>query len=175
MSRSVTSALAMAAGKSYALLQLFKRGLFPMKTFVNIDPDKLKSELPEMPGYLQADAESAATKLHRESTQMSEVLFEYALQQSQRMIVDGSLRDVAWYKALFARLRKELPHYRIAIIHVKADREVIYRRAENRAKKTGRVVPRSVLDESIAQVKGCLSSISFARRIIACMQVPMVS
>lgn len=142
----------MAAGKSYVVLHLFKNGWFPLETFLNIDPDKLKSELPEMPGYLQVDAESAATKLHRESTQMSDVLFEYALQNSMRMIVDGSLRNVDWYKKLFARLRKDYKQYRIAILHVKADRDTIYKRAQARAEKTGRAVPRALLDESFEQV-----------------------
>jgi hypothetical protein len=69
----------MGVGKSYVLSQLHQRGIFPLEKFVKIDPDMLKSELPEMAGYLQHDSELAATNLHRESTQMSDVLFEHSL------------------------------------------------------------------------------------------------
>ena len=148
----VFSAGPMAAGKSYVLTQLHHRNLFPLDQFVTIDPDKLKSELPEMAGYLAQDPESAATKVHRESTQMADVLFEHALEQRYNILVDGSLRDVDWYQTLFKRLRREVPHYRLAILHVSADPDTIRHRARTRAELSGRAVPTELLEASMRQV-----------------------
>ena len=78
----------MGVGKSFVLSQLHQRGqIFPLETFVKIDPDMLKSELPEISGYLQHDSDTAATKLHKESTQMSDVLFEYSLAANRNILV----------------------------------------------------------------------------------------
>jgi adenylylsulfate kinase-like enzyme len=142
----------MGVGKSYVLSQLHQRGIFPLEHFVKIDPDMLKSELPEMAGYLQHDAESAATKLHKESTQMSDVLFEHALAENRNVLVDGSLRDVDWYNQLFRRVRHEFPQYTLIIIYVSASADTIKARARKRAENSGRTVPEDLLQETIDQV-----------------------
>ena len=129
----------MGVGKGYVLTKLHERGLFPLDDYVKIDPDMLKSELPEMAGFLQADRASAATKLHRESTQMGDVLLEHALAHHCNILVDGSLRDVNYYQQLFDRIHEQFPRYRIALLHVTADREVVRERARQRAERTGRV------------------------------------
>jgi len=150
----------MGVGKSYVLSKLFQRGLFPLDSFIKIDPDMLKSELPEMPGYLANGPESAATKLHRESTQMADVMFEHALASKSSILVDGSLRDVEWYKTLFGRIRKEFPKYRLGILYVSASQEIIRKRAESRASMTGRAVPEVLLQNSIDQVPRSVAALS---------------
>jgi len=147
----VFTAGAMGVGKGYVLSSLYKSDLFPLDKFLKIDPDMLKNELPEMSGYLQADPATAATKVHRESTQMADVLLEHALLDRVDILVDGSLRDVDYYKQLFLRIRNEYD-YRIGIILVTADPEIIHERASQRAEKTGRSVPDDLIDESIEQV-----------------------
>lgn len=137
----VFTAGSMGAGKSYVLSQLHQREVFPLHKFVKIDPNMLKSELPEMAGYFQHDSESAATKLHRESTQMSDVLFEQSLLKDRNILVDGSLRDTGWYQALFDRIRKEYPQYLLCILYVSASPQTIRNRAHERASKTDRTVP----------------------------------
>jgi hypothetical protein len=151
----------MGVGKSYVLSKLFQKQLFPLDAFIKIDPDMLKSELPEMAGYLQADPQSAATNLHRESTQMSDVLFEHALLHNHNILVDGSLRDVEWYKLLFGRLRREYPEYRLAILYVSASAETIRHRAATRATATGRAVPEDLLQASITQVPKSVQALTF--------------
>jgi hypothetical protein len=150
----------MGVGKSYVLSHLFKRDLFPLDGFIKIDPDMLKSELPEMAGYLKVNPETAATKLHRESTQMSDVLFEHSLLSKHNILVDGSLRDVEWYTFLFERLRKEFPDYQLAILYVSATPQTIKDRAKKRAERTGRAVPEELLQESIDQVPKSVAALS---------------
>jgi Zeta toxin len=156
----VFSAGPMGVGKSYVLSQLHQRSLFPLSKFIKIDPDMLKNELPEIAGYLRHDSESAATKLHRESTQMADVLFEHALEVNRNILVDGSLRDVDWYTTLLGRLRREFPHYRLAILYVSASPEIIRGRARRRAEATGRAVPEDLLQASIDQVPRSVESLS---------------
>jgi hypothetical protein len=150
----------MGVGKSYVLTQLHQRGIFPLEKCVKIDPDMLKCELPEMAGYLQHDSESAATKLHRESTLMSDVLFEQSLMNNRNILVDGSLRDADWYQTLFKRIRTEFPHYMLSIMYVSASSQTIKDRAHQRAVKTDRTVPERLLQESIDQVPLSLQALS---------------
>ena len=154
----VFTAGAMGVGKGYVLSTLNSAGLIPLHKFLKIDPDMLKSELPEQAGYLQADPKSAATKLHRESTQMADVLLEHALLKRTHILVDGSLRNVDWNLQLFDRIRTA--SYKIAILHVTSSRETVHARAEMRAQLTGRTVPRELIDESIEQVPRSVSKLS---------------
>lgn len=148
----VFSAGPMGVGKSFVLSQLHQRNLFPLSRFIKIDPDMLKSELPEIAGYLQYGPDSAATKLHRESTQMADVLFEHSLATQRNILVDGSLRDVDWYTRLFRRLRTDFPQYVLSILYVSAPSETIKERARQRAVKSGRAVPEDLLQASIDRV-----------------------
>jgi Zeta toxin len=156
----VFSAGPMGVGKGYVMSTLKELGLFPLDRFLTIDPDLLKSELPEMAGYLQRDPASAATKVHRESTQMADVLLQHALQMRIPTLVDGSLRDVNYYKAFMERIRDEFPEYQLAILHVTASPEIIRSRAQSRAEKTGRSVPEQLLEASIAQVPASVTALS---------------
>ena len=150
----VFTAGAMGVGKSYAMLSLHSEGLFPLDAFQAVDPDKLKGELPELRGYLHFDRPTAATRLHRESTQMTDVLFEHSVMQGANVLVDGSLRDHAFYQEFFGRLRKERPNYRLAILHITAPEETVQRRVAERAanSKDGRAVPPELVKASLDQV-----------------------
>ncbi|CAB9507018.1 Zeta toxin [Seminavis robusta] len=156
----VFSAGPMGVGKGYVMATLNERGLFPLDRFLKIDPDLLKTELPEMPGYLRQDPASAATKVHRESTQMADVLLEHALQKRIPTLVDGSLRDVEYYRSFMERVRREFPEYQLAILHVTAAPDIIRARAQSRAEKTGRAVPEALLTASIEQVPASVEALS---------------
>jgi len=150
----------MGVGKGYVLNELNKAHLFPINEFIKIDPDLIKSELPEMPGYIQVDPVTAATRLHRESTQMADVLLEHALAHNQPILVDGSLRDVKYYRSFLQRIRRDFLQYQIGILQIVASREVIFQRAKFRGEKTGRVVPPDLLEESIRQVPASVEQLS---------------
>lgn len=113
-----------------------------------------------MSGYLADNPITAATKVHRESTQMADVLFEHSLLSEHDILVDGSLRDVQWYQTLFERIMREFPRYRLGILYVSATEEVIISRAESRAQKTGRAVPRDLLQASMEQVPKSVSTLA---------------
>lgn len=54
----------------------------------------------------------------------------------------------SYVQVFFARIRREHPSAKLAILHVVADPAEVIRRAEQRATETGRVVPRKVRAES---------------------------
>lgn len=157
----VLSAGPMGVGKSHVLSKLHSTGYFPLDRFLKIDPDVIKSKIPESAGYMEANPETAAALLHGESTQIADILFQYALSSSLDMLVDGSLRNVEWYSDLIVNtLRKKHPQYRIAIIHVTARAETIRKRARQRAVTSGRAVPSDLLEEAIRQAPTSVKCLS---------------
>lgn len=123
-----------------------------MHAFVIVDPDEIRRLLPEFHMYVNENPELAGDLTRKEAGLIAEILTLAALQGGKNVLQDGSLRDSNWYQVYFARLRKEFPRVRQAIIHVTAPKEAVFHRAESRAKMTGRVVPRELLEETMQQV-----------------------
>lgn len=148
----VLTAGPMGAGKSYTMRWLATAGAFPLERFVVVNPDVIKSRLPEMPGLIQANRALAGSLTHKESGYIAELIERAAAEQRKNILIDGSLRNADWHERMLRRLRERYPHYRVAILLVTAGKEKIYERAERRAGVTGRDIPRAVLDEAISQV-----------------------
>lgn len=173
----VFTAGSMGSGKSHTLKELGRTGRFPLHSFVTVDPDQIRHRLPEFDEYARRNAEEAGFLTRKECGMMSEIMTIAALQRGQNVIVDGTLRDAAWYENYFRELRQANPNLRIAIIHVTAPRQVVFARAlvracvgcsfedvrgylltlilsslQSRSKDTGRVVPRDLLERVMEQV-----------------------
>ena len=99
-----------------------------LRQVVTIDADIFKTALPEWDGYVRRDALSAGYHTRQESGMLCEIAQEMALRDGKHIWVDGSLRDHAFYKEFFGRLRKERPNYRLAILHITAPEETVQRR-----------------------------------------------
>jgi hypothetical protein len=156
----IFTAGAMGAGKGFTLEWMRKGDLLPLKQFVVVDPDKIRQTLPEWKGYVARDAEQAARRTQKEAGCMAEILGYRALRSRWNVIFDGSLRDVAWYKEYFSKLRSQFPGIRLMILHVKAERVDVLRRAAERAKLTGRVVPQQVLEDSLEAVPKSVAALA---------------
>ncbi|KAJ8614254.1 hypothetical protein CTAYLR_001107 [Chrysophaeum taylorii] len=141
---------AMGAGKGYALHWLSEHGYFPLEDIVHIDPDRFKEMMPEWPGYVSRDRDSAGSLTHRESGYLAEITQEVAMERRQHVWVDGSLRNADYFTTVFQELRLRHPAYRIAIFYVDARPEVAWRRTRTRAAKTGRAVPKDLFHKSMA-------------------------
>lgn len=139
-------------GKSHTMDVLVQKGRFPLKAFVTVDPDEIRHLLPEYHMYIDENPELAGELTRKEAGFIAEVLTLAALQAGKNVLQDGSLRDAEWYREYFARLRKEFPSVRQAIIHVTAPRDAVFQRAADRAVATGRVVPRETLEAALEQV-----------------------
>lgn len=148
----VYTAGAMGAGKSHTLRYLSRENLFPLDRFIVVDPDMIKSIMPDTPNYIRHNRAMAGTLTHRESGFIAEIIIIEAMRQNKCLVVDGSLRDRNWYASWFGRVRSDFPQYRIAILMITASRERIYARAERRAAVTAREVKKSTIDDAIEQV-----------------------
>ena len=156
----VFTAGAMGAGKSFVLKWLVQGGRFPMAAFVHVDPDAVKYLLPEMQGYIRRDQARAGSLTHHESGFIAEIITQAALLRGKNVLVDGSLRNVAWYRQHMRALKAEHAQLRIAIVHVDAPADVVLRRAAKRARNTGREVPRALLLETLEAVPASVAALS---------------
>lgn len=148
----VFTAGAMGAGKSYTINKLVDKGRFPLLAFVRVDPDEIRRHLPEFTLYVNQHPELAGELTRKEAGFISEILTMAALLAGKNVLVDGSLRDSKWYEAYFKLLRNEYSNLRIGILHIVAPRNAVLQRAADRAKKTGRVVPKETLEMALDQV-----------------------
>jgi hypothetical protein len=148
----VFTAGAMGVGKSHCMRWLSEKGLFSLASFVQVDPDIIRFELPEMKDYLSRGKTTAGTLTQKEAGFIAEILTLAGLESGKNVMVDGSLRDAKWNALLFQRIRKDYPKYKIAIIHVVANPQEVLRRAAARAEKTGRVVPEETLLATLEEV-----------------------
>ncbi len=120
----------MGAGKSHTLNFLNERGNFPLAAFVLIDPDEIRQNLPEFSLYVSKDPLHAGSMTRKEAGYIVEILTLAALQSGKNVLVDTSLRDHEWYKEYFAMIRKDYPNVKLAILHVVAPEEAVFKRAE---------------------------------------------
>eukprot|EP00467_Chlorarachnion_reptans_P019800 CAMPEP_0114500416 /NCGR_PEP_ID=MMETSP0109-20121206/7950_1 /TAXON_ID=29199 /ORGANISM="Chlorarachnion reptans, Strain CCCM449" /LENGTH=347 /DNA_ID=CAMNT_0001678071 /DNA_START=260 /DNA_END=1303 /DNA_ORIENTATION=- len=166
----IFTAGAMGSGKGYTMRWLESNGYFPLNAFVYVDPDEIRTQLPEWTGYVEANAAKAARLTNRESGLITEILVQEALKRSHNVVIDGTLRDYEWYKIAISKFRKHYPDHKIAIVHVTAPLHIIRNRVRQRALLTGRLVPDEDIRKSYAQVPDSVDKLSplvdFFARII---------
>lgn len=113
---------------------LADKNRFPLSSFVWVDPDQIRHCLPEFDLLVRYDASEAGTRTRKEAGMMAEILTKAALEQGHSVIVDGSLRDVDWYKDYFEYLKQRFPSTKIAILYITAPRSAIFERAAVRSR-----------------------------------------
>ena len=96
----VFTAGTMGAGKGYVLQWLNDQSLFPLDSFVLVDPDRLREQLPETCEYVRRDPQTAGYYTQKEVGYISEVLTLHGLKSGKNVLVDGSLRDADWYACI---------------------------------------------------------------------------
>jgi len=150
----------MGVGKGYALSWMSKHGFFPLENIVHVEHDGFKMMMPEWPGYVERDRETAGTMTHRESCYMVEIAQAAAMQKRQNIWVDGSLRNAEFYAGEFEDIRNRFPHYRISIFYVEADEATIRARIKHRAQITGRDVPEHLIVDSLQAMDRVLKTLT---------------
>ncbi|GAA6035846.1 hypothetical protein JCM8097_005735 [Rhodosporidiobolus ruineniae] len=149
----------MGAGKGHTLREMLKtrRIKLPANT-VWIDPDALSRLLPERPQYLTSDPSTASALLHPEASLLQEICAAVARGQQRSLVVDGSLTDCAWFEG-FMRAYREAG-YDCEILFVSAPEDVMLKRAEKRAKTTGRVTNPEAIKRSRIKSPECVTALS---------------
>ena len=79
------------AGKSWVVSWMLDQGYLPLDV-VRTDPDLIRTQLPEWPGYLTRDGPEAAVMTQREAGTIALIAQWEAMRQGRHILVDGSLR-----------------------------------------------------------------------------------
>mmetsp|Transcript_76571 Transcript_76571/g.212691 ORF Transcript_76571/g.212691 Transcript_76571/m.212691 type:complete len:348 (-) Transcript_76571:112-1155(-) len=137
----IFTAGAMGAGKGYVRKWMADAGYWPLDYFVIVDPDEVRSALPEWDRYVASDPETAGLMTQKEAGCIAELIGYKALGDRRNVVFDGSLQNASWYLDYFKNLRSQFPGVRIMIVHIVAEKDEVIKRAEERGKATGRVVP----------------------------------
>lgn len=145
----VFTAGAMGVGKGHVVDWLHREGIFPLDAFVRVDPDHIRDLLPETPLYTLRNPLTAGFSTQKEVGYISEALVLHALSEGKNVLIDGSLRDVDWYRKYISNIREMFPKLKVAIIHVFAKESTVLARARHRAEISGRVVPEAVILDSL--------------------------
>jgi len=156
----VFTAGAMGSGKGYTMRWLDSEDLFPLNAFVWVDPDEIRTKLPEWTGYVESDPTKAARLTNKETGMIAEILVQETLRRGQNVLVDGTMRDHEWYRASFNKFRKHFPGHKIGIVHITAPLDVIKDRVKKRACHTGRVVPEDAICQSFTHVPTSVEKLS---------------
>ncbi|GAA6059800.1 hypothetical protein JCM10212_003695 [Sporobolomyces blumeae] len=157
----------MGAGKGHTLRDMLRsrRIRLPSNT-VWIDPDALSRLLPERPQYLSHSPATASSLLHPEASLLQEICAAVARDRKRSLVIDGSLTDCAWFEGFMKRFKEG--GYECEILFVSAPEETMLKRAENRAKTTGRVTNPDAIRRSRIKSPECVGRLakpSLIRRV----------
>ncbi|GAA5904570.1 uncharacterized protein JCM6883_003830 [Sporobolomyces salmoneus] len=149
----------MGAGKGHTLRDMLRsrRIRLPANT-VWIDPDALSRLLPERPQYLSHSPETASSLLHPEASLLQEICAAVAKERNRSLVIDGSLTDCKWFAGFMKGFRES--GYECEILFVSAPEETMLKRAERRAKSTGRVTNPEAIKRSRLKSPECVSNLS---------------
>ncbi|TDJ09307.1 MAG: hypothetical protein E2O68_00520 [Deltaproteobacteria bacterium] len=168
--RVIFTAGPMGVGKGYALEKL-NACTYPQGNFVTVDPDRIKNYLPEFKEQinlrknLSAEIKAgAAGYVHKESGYLAEIIQEIAFKSKLDIIVDGSLKDLGWTRMLMKKFKSK--GYKIEIIYVNAKSQIILKRVKERARKTGRDIPRDTVLVNISEVSNTVKILTKERGLV---------
>lgn len=156
-------------GKGFAISKLRECGFFRRK-FITIDPDEIKKELPEFAQAVKSrnlpakDKAKVSSFVHKESGYIDEIIEAVILSRKGNMIIDGTLQNFEYSRDSMKKYKNN--GYNIKVIYITAPKELIYKRVAERAQKTGRDVPRNVLDSMLVTVDQSIGSLKKERGLI---------
>ena len=153
----------MGSGKTRTVAWLHEARVLPLESFVRVDPDDIRQQLPEYREYIKREFSSAGDLTQKESGYIAEIMIHASLARGANVLVEGSLKDSNWYVKYIDSLKKLHPLLRIAIIHVSAPLDVCLQRVFSRAMLIGRLVPSSAVVDSYIKVQ---RSVKIIRRAV---------
>lgn len=112
-----------------------------------VNADDIKAALPEYKDLTATGDDSAAAFTHEESSYVAKRLLDEAFAKKINVTLDGT--GDSSYKSLLAKITKARDAgYKVNGYYVTVPTEVAVARAEKRAQRTGRHVPRSVIENT---------------------------
>lgn len=147
---AVLTAGGSGSGKSFFIEKLFLSST--EESYVLIDSDNIKEELPEYVKEVEKENLDAADIVHEESGHIANSLLEFCISKKISFIYDGTMSNLTKYNSLITNLKEH--NFNISALYVDIDVEVAIKRAIKRAEDTGRAVPETIIrDTNIRSAK----------------------
>ncbi|GAG30724.1 unnamed protein product, partial [marine sediment metagenome] len=132
-----------ASGKTSMVRQLLGE---KFETFVSVNPDDVKEQMPEYNEALEFEVEGkktsakdASAMCHEESSDIASDIYDKAVTQGLSMIIDGTGAKGERHRDRIQALKDA--GYHVQLMMPDLDPELAVQRAEDRAEETGRWVP----------------------------------
>ncbi|OQP05694.1 hypothetical protein B1690_12635 [Geobacillus sp. 46C-IIa] len=111
-----------------------------------VDPDDIKTYIPEYHSLQKNHPNDAARLVHKESRDISHLLLKQLIRHRKHFIYEGTMARTKAYKHLMKKLKKA--RYKVHIYIVDIPLELAKQRAEERAKMAGRKIPDQVIENT---------------------------
>lgn len=136
-----------ASGKTTMRKRMIEKELHSklIRTTV-VDFDEIKEYIPEYSVYKKIDANQAATLVHKESCDIGVLLLKKLIKDRKNFIFEGTMARTRRYKSLVNQLRKH--GYDILVYVADVPILVAKKRADERARLTGRKIPHKVIENT---------------------------
>lgn len=136
-----------ASGKTSLCESIMKQYIKKKRRqLITIDPDEIKKWIPEYQSYKKKFPSSAAALVHKESVDISEKLVQHMLETKRSFLLEGTMAKTGKYVSLVNSLQKR--RYEVIVYIVDVPVDVAIEREAIRAKKTGRSIPRHVIEHT---------------------------
>ncbi|MCM3707981.1 zeta toxin family protein [Cytobacillus firmus] len=130
-------------GKSVLRETIAKSNPQLLSRVVQVDPDEIKLYIPEYQIYKEKYPQKAALLVHKESCDIRDELVNQLIRKRRSFIYESTMAKPKKYKSLFTNLKKA--GYDIHLYIADASLSLARKRAGERARKDGRVVPDKVI------------------------------
>jgi len=142
---------AYGCGKSHVLKLLDKHNKINLKKYIFIDPDKLRSELPEYEQLIKLNPWMAGFETNQEVFYIGELIRFHAMFEGYDVIYDSSLRNWSWMSQHIEWIKETFPKAEIIIIHIETDWTNVLERNLLRSEQTKRCIPLENIKQAYLQ------------------------
>jgi len=126
-----------SAGKSHSIRELLRKGRLSLASSYYVDTNLIEVHLPEYSLYAKEKLKDRSQLMCQETFYISQIITYGALQKEKNIIVNFKPRFMNRTPEMFQKIRNEYPSYKIALIHINADSEVVLKRAEAKERAYG--------------------------------------
>lgn len=133
-----------ASGKSSTADKM--RDSFIDKTGISVgkvDSDEIKKSIPEYKSFQEQNVKTAALRVHNESSDIANQAIDACIAEGRCFAFDGTMKSLNKYSGIVNQLRES--GYHIVAVGTDIPTEEAIRRSGERAKKSGRDVPESII------------------------------
>lgn len=111
-----------------------------------VDSDDIKSSIPEYKHFQKQEVSGAAFRVHHESSDIADMAIEALITAKKPFVYDGTMKTLGKYDKLIDKLKDA--GYEVRVVAADLPLDLAIKRSAVRAEKTGREVPKSIIESS---------------------------